>query len=198
MNIAWLLPQFGQPGRAVELTGKALKLNPNYPYWYNQGLRLVYFFGRQFDKSVRYAKQITTPFAVDYAYLAAASAMAGDMAGAKAAATQVARLDPDWSVEKYLSDSGGYPDYAALLFVEGARKAESVRVCQRISSRQSQTLFMSRRATRRELTKPLASVSGLHTKAWAVPLQTALIAQMSANDPKRTFSIQCVMPGTVP
>jgi tetratricopeptide (TPR) repeat protein len=123
INIAWLLPQFGQPDRAVELTGKALKLNPNYPYWYNQGLRLVYFFGRQFDKSVRYAKQITTPFAVDYAYLAAASAMAGDMAGAKAAAAQVARLDPNWSVEKYLSDSGGYPDYAALLFVEGARKA---------------------------------------------------------------------------
>jgi TolB-like protein/Tfp pilus assembly protein PilF len=123
MNIAWLLPQFGQPDRAVELTGKALKLNPNYPYWYNQGLRLVYFFGRQFDKSVKYAKQITTPFAVDYAYLAAASAMAGDMAGAKAAAAQVARLDPNWSVEKYLSDSGGYPDYAALLFIEGARKA---------------------------------------------------------------------------
>jgi hypothetical protein len=49
--------------------------------------------------------------------------MAGDMAGAKAAATQVARLDPNWSVEKYLSDSGGYPDYATLLFVEGARKA---------------------------------------------------------------------------
>jgi TolB-like protein/Tfp pilus assembly protein PilF len=123
MNIAWLLPQFGQPDRAVELTGKALKLNPNYPYWYNQGLRLVYFFGRQFDKSVKYAKEITTPFAVDYAYLAAASAMAGDMAGAKAAAAQVARLDPNWNVEKYLSDSGGYPDYAAFLFVEGARKA---------------------------------------------------------------------------
>jgi TolB-like protein/Tfp pilus assembly protein PilF len=121
--IAWLLPQFGQPDRAVELTEKALKLNPNYPYWYNQGLRSVYFFGRQFDKSVKYAKQVTTPLAMDYAYLAAASAMAGDMAGAKAAAPQVARLDPNWSVEKYLSDSGGYPDYAALLFFEGARKA---------------------------------------------------------------------------
>jgi TolB-like protein/Tfp pilus assembly protein PilF len=123
MNIAWLLPQFGQPDRAVELTEKALKLNPNYPYWYNQGLRLVYFFGRQFDKSVKYAKRITTPFAVDYAYLAAASAMTDDMAGAKAAATQVVRLDPHWSVEKYLSDSGGYPDDAAMLFIEAARKA---------------------------------------------------------------------------
>src|SRR5262245_65783226 len=63
INIAWLLPQFGQPDRAVELTEKALKLNPNYPYWYNQGLRYAYFFGHQFDKSVKYTKLITTPFA---------------------------------------------------------------------------------------------------------------------------------------
>ena len=123
ISIAWYLPQFGQPDRAVELTEKALKLNPNYPYWYNQGLRLVYFFGRQFDKSVKYSKQITTPFATDYAYLAAASAMAGDMAGAKAAAAQVVRLDPNWSVEKSLSDVGGYPDDAATLFIDAARKA---------------------------------------------------------------------------
>jgi hypothetical protein len=47
----------------------------------------------------------------------------GDMAGAKVAAANVARLDPNWSVEKYTSDSGGYPDDAATLFVEGARKA---------------------------------------------------------------------------
>ena len=123
INIAWFLPQFGQPDRAVELTEKALKLNPNYPYWYNQELRLAYFFGRQFDKSVKYAKQVTTPFPTDYAYLAAASAMTGDMAGAKVAAAQVVRLDPNWSVEKYLSDGGGYPDDAAMLFIEGARKA---------------------------------------------------------------------------
>ncbi len=123
INIAWFLPQFGQPDRAVELTEKALKLNPNYPYWYNQELRLAYFFGRQFDKSVKYAKQVTTPFATDYAYLAAASAMAGDMTGAKVAAAQVVRLDPNWSVEKYLNDGGGYPDDAAMLFIEGARKA---------------------------------------------------------------------------
>jgi hypothetical protein len=49
--------------------------------------------------------------------------MTGDMAGAKAAAANVVRLDPNWSVEKYLSDSGGFPDEAATLFVEAARKA---------------------------------------------------------------------------
>ena len=121
--IAWVAPQLGQPDRGVALAEKALQLNPNYPYWYNQGLRYVYFFGRQFDKSVKYAKLVTDPFATDYAYLAAASAMMGDMAGAKVAAAQVARLDTNWSVEKYMSDGGGYPDDAAMLFVEGATKA---------------------------------------------------------------------------
>ena len=121
--IAWFLPSLGQPDRAVELTEKALKLNPNYPDWYNQELRDVYFFGRQFDKSVKYAKLVTTPFATNYAYSAAASAMTGDMTGAKVAAAEVVRLDPNWSVEKYLSDGGGYPDDAATLFVDAARKA---------------------------------------------------------------------------
>lgn len=48
--------------------------------------------------------------------------MAGDAAGAKAAAAQLARLDPNWRVEKHLSDGGSYPDDAAKLFVEGARE----------------------------------------------------------------------------
>src|SRR6476660_4317984 len=109
-------------GAFVALAEKALQLT-NYPYWYNQGLRLVYFFGRQFDKSVKYAKLVTDPFATDYAYLAAASAMKNDLAAAKIATGEVVRLDPNWSVEKYMSDGGGYPDDAAMLFIEGARKA---------------------------------------------------------------------------
>jgi TolB-like protein/lipopolysaccharide biosynthesis regulator YciM len=121
--IAWYLPQLGQPERAVKLIEKALQLNPNYPYWYNQGLRYVYFFGRQFDKSVKYTKLVTDPFAEDYAYLAAASAMTDDMVGAKVAAAELVRLDPNWSVEKYFSDQGGYPENVAVVLIEGARKA---------------------------------------------------------------------------
>jgi TolB-like protein/Tfp pilus assembly protein PilF len=139
--IAWLLPQLGQPERAVALAEKALRLNPNYPNWYNQGLRYVYFFGRQFDTSVKYAKLVTEPFATDYAFLAAGSAMIGDVADAKAAAAEVVRLDPSWTVEKYLSDWGGYPDNAAMLFVEGARKAD-VRACASASEVASRPNFI--------------------------------------------------------
>ena len=121
--IAWYLPQLGQPDRAVALAERALQLNPNYPYWYNHGLRFAYFFGGQFDNSIKYARLVTDPFATDYAYLAAASAMTGDTSGARIAAAEVERLDPDWSVEKYLSEGGGYPEDVAALFVQGARKA---------------------------------------------------------------------------
>jgi TolB-like protein/Flp pilus assembly protein TadD len=121
--IAWYLPQLGQSDRAVALADRALQLNPNYPNWYNQGLRFAYFFGGKFDKSLKYAKLVTDPFASDYAYFAAASAITGNMAAAKAAAADVVRVDPDWTVEKYLSDAGGYPEDAVVPFVEGARKA---------------------------------------------------------------------------
>jgi hypothetical protein len=83
-----------------------LQLNPNHPAWYNQAFRFAYFFDGQFDKSLKYAKLVTEPFAADYGYFAAA--MTDDIVSAKAAAAEVARLHPDWSVEQYLSDSGGY------------------------------------------------------------------------------------------
>ena len=44
--IAWYLPPLGQSERAVVLAEKALQLNPNYPNWYNQGLRLRVFLWR--------------------------------------------------------------------------------------------------------------------------------------------------------
>ena len=40
-----------------------------------------------------------------------------------AAAANVAKLDPTWIAEKYLSDSGGYAEKESELFVNGARKA---------------------------------------------------------------------------
>lgn len=126
--IAWYLPQLNQPERAVALVERALQLNPNYPSWYNQGLRYVYFFGGQYEKSRKYSELVTEPFAADLAYLAAAAAMTGDIESAKASADDVERLDADWSVEQYLSDAGGFPEELAALFVAGARKA-GVRAC---------------------------------------------------------------------
>ena len=63
----------------MSLAERALKLNPHYPDWYNQGLSLVYFFGEQYDKSAKYRLLVKEPLALDYAFLAMAYAYLGRM-----------------------------------------------------------------------------------------------------------------------
>ena len=121
--VAWSLPGFGQSERAVSLAQQALKLNPHYPDWYNQGLSAVFFFGEQYDKAVKYRLLVKEPLALDYAFLAMSYAYLGRTADAAAAAANVAKLDPNWIAERYLSEGGGYADKQAELFVDGARKA---------------------------------------------------------------------------
>ena len=121
--VAWSIAQFGETERAVTLAERALKLNPHYPDWYNQGLSVVFFFGGQFDKAVKYRLLVKEPAALDYAFLAMANAYLGRAAEAQAATANVKKLDPTWIAERYLSDGGGYPEKEAELFVNGARKA---------------------------------------------------------------------------
>ena len=122
--IAWSLPGFGQPERAVTLAERSLKLNPHYADWYNQGLSLVYFFGEHYDKAVKYRSLVKEPLALDYAFLAMANAYLGRTSdAAAAAAANVRKTDPAWTAERYLSEAGGYAEKEAELFVNGARKA---------------------------------------------------------------------------
>src|SRR6185295_7918645 len=68
--ISWYLPPMGQTERALHLADRATRLNPNYPDWYTPGLRYVYFFGRQFEKSLKAAKSVKQRELGDYVYLA--------------------------------------------------------------------------------------------------------------------------------
>ena len=121
--IAWFLPGLGETAQAVSLAERSLKLNPHYPDWYNQGLSLVFFFGEQYDKSVKYRLLVKEPFALDYAFLAMAYAYLDRADDAEAAAANVVKLDPTWTAERYLSEAGGYAENEAELFVNGARMA---------------------------------------------------------------------------
>ena len=107
----------------MSLAERALKLNPHYPDWYNQGLSIVFFFGEQYDKSVKYRLLVKEPLALDYAFLAMAYAYLGRTGDAEAAAANVKKLDPTWIAERYLIEGGGYAEKEAELFVNGARKA---------------------------------------------------------------------------
>jgi tetratricopeptide (TPR) repeat protein len=121
--IAWSIPALGESGRAVSLADQALKLNPHYPDWYNQGLSYAYFFGGQYDRSVKYRLLVKEPLALDYAFLAMGYAYLGRTGEAENAAANVKKLDPTWIAERYLSDSGGFAEKEAELFVYGAQKA---------------------------------------------------------------------------
>jgi tetratricopeptide (TPR) repeat protein len=121
--IAWTIPVFGETERAMSLAERALTLNPHYPDWYNQGLRLVFFFGGQYEKSVKYGLLVKEPLALDHAILAMAYAYLDRTRDAEAAAANVMKLDPGWNAERYLSEAGGYAEKGAELFVNGARKA---------------------------------------------------------------------------
>jgi TolB-like protein/Tfp pilus assembly protein PilF len=121
--VGWSIVQFGESGRAVSLAEQASRLNPHYPDWYNQGLSVVFFFGEQYDKSVKYRLLVKEPHALDYAYLAMANGYLGRTGAAEAAAANVIKLDPNWIAERYLSEAGGYAEKEAELFVNGARKA---------------------------------------------------------------------------
>ena len=121
--LARSITQFGESGRAVSLAERALKLNPHCPDWYNRGLSVAFFFGEQYDRSVTYRLLVKEPHALDYAYLAMANAYLGRTDAAEAAAANVIKLDPTWIAERYLSETGGFAEKAAELFVNGARQA---------------------------------------------------------------------------
>ncbi|HEX2843478.1 hypothetical protein [Hyphomicrobium sp.] len=121
--IAWSLPGFGQSERAVNLAERSLKLNPHYPDWYNQGLSLVFFFGGQYERAVKYRLLVKEPVALDYAFLAMSYGYLNRKDATDAAAAKVKTLDPSWTAERYLSEAGGYADREAELFIGGARKA---------------------------------------------------------------------------
>jgi hypothetical protein len=83
----------------------------------------VFFFGEQYDKSVKYRLLVKEPVAIDYAFLAMAYAHLGRTGDAETAAAKVKKLDPTWIAERYLGEAGGYAQKEAELFVNGVRNA---------------------------------------------------------------------------
>ncbi len=118
------LSQLGKPELAVEKVERAVRLNPNFPPWYNRGLRLAYYFAGQFDDALAAAQRVEPSAANDYAWLAVAFAQLGRSQDASEAAGRTIEYDPEWSAERRMSDFGAFArDTEPLLFAEGARKA---------------------------------------------------------------------------
>jgi tetratricopeptide (TPR) repeat protein len=122
---AWMLDRLGQPERALESTLRAIRLNPHHPDWYYGVLRDVHFHNRHFDDCITATRKRLHPSpTLDPLFRALSYAQLGNGKEAAPEVAQVMIAQPDYSAEKWLSETGIYAREAELnLFLESHRKA---------------------------------------------------------------------------
>jgi TolB-like protein/class 3 adenylate cyclase len=119
-NMTW----FGTPERAVELAEQAVRLNPNYPDYYNRGVMLAYFYTGQYDRALAVTQRRSTLDVYDYVYRPLIYAQLGRKAELATTLSDLAKRDPDYSAERMLSNTGPYArDIELNRFLDSHRKA---------------------------------------------------------------------------
>jgi tetratricopeptide (TPR) repeat protein len=121
---AWGMPWFGKPEQAAELADRAVRLNPNYPDWYRQGLLPVYFFTGQYDRALAVTQSRLNPDMWDFVYRPAVYVELGRMADTARAASDLLQRNPEYSAERWLNNTGKLArDIELHLFLDANRKA---------------------------------------------------------------------------
>ena len=123
------LVQQGNSMGAIDNINKALKLNPNYPFWYNTSLYPTLFYAGDFARSLQFAQESAKAAPVNNDFIAMAEASLGKMKEAEADKKSLLEKDPVWSAERLLTNFGtlsGEMELARL--TAGAAKA-GLRVC---------------------------------------------------------------------
>jgi adenylate cyclase len=107
--LAMILTSSGKPEDAIELIYKAIRLNPFPPNWYFLSLGNAFFLMGEYNQAVeayKKALQRSPNFLLVYIGLAASCSAANLAEDARAAASQILRIDPKFSLEAF---SGGLP-----------------------------------------------------------------------------------------
>jgi class 3 adenylate cyclase/TolB-like protein len=121
--IAFYLPGCDDPARALQLAERAIRLNPNYPNWYNNMLREIYFYNDKFYEALVAANKVDSKFAYDHAIRAMIQASLGRKDEAEKSASEAKKLDTDWSVERWNSDIGGLSRTQVTRLIKAANEA---------------------------------------------------------------------------
>jgi adenylate cyclase len=103
-NAASALAYSGRPEEAIPLLHKAIRLNPFAPLTFFSILGLAYFMVGRFDEAVEEAKKAVERYPKNqftYLFLASACILAGREAEAHAAAAEVLKINPTFSVEQF-------------------------------------------------------------------------------------------------
>jgi adenylate cyclase len=124
--LAMILTSAGRPGEAVELVNKAIRLNPFPPNWYFWSLGNAFFVLGRYEKAAdayEKAVQRSTDFLLARIGLAASYSALGRDEDARAAATEVLRIDPTFAVERFAKGLLYENQNDADRYVDALRKA---------------------------------------------------------------------------
>jgi adenylate cyclase len=102
--LAMILTSAGRPEEAVELVNKAIRLNPFPPNWYFLSLGNAFFTMGQYEEAVGAYKRTferSPDFLLTKIGLAASYGALGGEEDARAAAIEVLRIDPKFSLQRF-------------------------------------------------------------------------------------------------
>ena len=89
VHAAWCRAYLGDPGPAIDLTRKAMRLNPAYPPWYTAPIGLSLFMLGRDEEVIELCAQVPLTMFVDApAFLAASLALAGQVDSSRGYVTQ--------------------------------------------------------------------------------------------------------------
>jgi tetratricopeptide (TPR) repeat protein len=122
---AAIIPWFGRSELAADLADRAVRINPNYPEWYTFNLMLAYYYTDRYEQALAATRSNLSPTSYDYAYRPLIYAQLSRDGEAATASTELLQRNPEYSAERFLSDTGPFArDVELNLFLDGHRKAK--------------------------------------------------------------------------
>ena len=123
-NYGAQLTYVGRAKEGMEMVNRAFRLNPHHPDWYNMQTD-PFYATEQYDQVITMTRRMSADVPVwDQIVLALSYAQLGRHTDAAAAVAKLSQLYPEFSMERALSDFGGFRDEPTLAkYLEGVRKA---------------------------------------------------------------------------
>ena len=118
---AGLLAALGRIEEGLDRMREAMRRNPYHPEWYWVDLAIIFYIARRYEDAVEAYRQRTNPGYWVMSRLAACYAQIGRMEEARAAAAEVLRLKPDFSIRKLRRSGWNGEDVEHIR--DGMRKA---------------------------------------------------------------------------
>jgi TolB-like protein len=116
-----ILASLGRHDEGIDLVREAMRLNPYHPEWYWIALGNVFYMVHRYEDALEAYKQRNNPGYWLLSRLAACYGQLGRIEEAKAAAAEVMRLKPGFTISKVFRQGWGESDAESVR--EGMRKA---------------------------------------------------------------------------